>query len=180
MLKCTIAKNIKATISPPRPGRSWLKKRSTGQEMNFAIGTSQIWFYIRHCLQHNTHTQKLYLHAYLCTNTICVSACMYIYLDFRMCTFIVVKIFECKHIQISIASSHVWECLRHICLPGTTVFEKLLVKFMVVSWQPLGYTQLFLLVLLVVHEAQTSRVLEASGTKNKHINVYICFLCMHT
>lgn len=55
------------------------------------------------------------------------------------------------------------------------MFEKLLVKFMVVSCQPLGYTQVFLLVLslLVVHEAQKSRVLEALDTKNKHIWIHI-------
>lgn len=64
------------------------------------------------------------------------------------------------------------------------MFEKLLVKFMVVSWQPLGCTQVFLLVLslLVVHEAQKSRVLEALDTKNKHIwihiYVFICFFCV--
>ena len=47
------------------------------------------------------------------------------------------------------------------------MFEKLLVKFMVVSCQPLGYTQVFLLVLLVVHEAQKSRVLEALGNQKQ-------------
>lgn len=66
------------------------------------------------------------------------------------------------------------------------MFEKLLVKFMVVSCQPLGYTQVFLLVLLVVREAQKSRVPEALGTTNKHIGIHIkmfifgFFSCMHT
>lgn len=127
MLKCTIANNKSHYVSTP-PGRSWLKKRSTSQEMNFAIGSSQIWFYIRRCLQHNTQT--FYLHAYLCTNTIymCVCACIYICHDFRTCAFIALNLwmqtypdlyrfFTClRMIETHLFTRHnsVWETLGEV------------------------------------------------------------------